>query len=75
MTPGRILRAVVRGGHAEPESGAQRLAFSVQDGCDASLRAPSQISGAVLEPFVFQICCVYVYMYCICIRAACTTVL
>ena len=74
MTLVKILRPVVRGGHAEPDVGSQSLAFSVQNGCDAFLRTSSQISGAILELFVLYMYCVYM-LYLYCIRAACTTVL
>lgn len=60
MTLVKILRLVVRGGHAEPDIGSQSLAFSVQNGCDAFLRTSSQISDAVLQPFVLYIYCIYI---------------
>lgn len=62
VTPVKVFRPVVRGGHAEPDVGSQSLAFSVQNGCDAFLRTPSQISGAILESFVLYMYCVYIYI-------------
>jgi len=72
MTLVKVLRPLVRGGHAEPDAGSRSLAFSVENERDAFLRTSSQISGAILELLYYIH---VVFIYCICIRAACTTVL